>query len=258
MRLSEGGNVSELVDFVGGDFAEQAAHDFAGTGLGKTRNDVEAVRHGNAADDFADLARELAGKRVAVSVRVEAVLEDAEGVDGLALDLVSDTNDGGLGAARVRDEGGLEFGSAEAMARDVDNVVDAANDPVVSIGIAEYAVSSEEAAGVREEVGLAEAFVVSPNGASHAGPWAVYGEDTADILAGEDLAGGGVKEYGLDTKEGLAARSGLHACCAWQGRHNDTPRLGHPICIDNGALFLSNDLVVPFPCCWVDGLAYRA
>lgn len=222
LRFSEGGNVAELVDFVGGDFAEEAAHDLARASLGETGNNVDAIRHGDTTNVLADLTTEFAGKRVTVSVGVEAVLENAEGVDGLAFDLVSDTDDSGFSAGGVRDEGRFEFSSAEAMTRDVDNVVDAADDPMIAISVAEDAVASEEAAGVREEVGLAEALMVAPNGTSHAGPRTVYSEHAADVLAGKRLTRGGIEKNRLDTEEGLAAGARFHASGARQGSHHDS------------------------------------
>ena len=45
-------------------------------------------------------------------------------------------DDGGLGHLRVADQGALDLGGADAMARDVDHVVDPAGDPVVAVRVA--------------------------------------------------------------------------------------------------------------------------
>jgi len=51
------------------------------------------------------------------------------GVDPLALDVVRIADDGRLGDLRVGDQRALDLGGAEAMAGDVDHIVDPAGDP---------------------------------------------------------------------------------------------------------------------------------
>lgn len=91
---------------------------------------------------------------------VEAVLERDEGVDRLAGELVVDAYDGGfgygvcfavlvmccVGRARERtvlDECGFDLGGGETVAGDVDDVVDAAADPVVAFVVATRAIARE-------------------------------------------------------------------------------------------------------------------
>ena len=68
---------------------------------------------------------------------------------------------GGLGDSRMRDQRTLDFGRAEAVAGDVEHVVDAAGDPVVAILVAAAAVAGEVLALVGREVRLHETLVVT-------------------------------------------------------------------------------------------------
>ncbi len=71
------------------------------------------------------------------------MLEGNKGVDGLAGEFVVDADDGGFGDEGGFDEGGFDLGGREAVARDVDDVVDAAADPVVAFVVAGGAVAGE-------------------------------------------------------------------------------------------------------------------
>src|SRR3546814_5379771 len=72
--------------------------------------------------------------------RLLANLQRDIGVDALPLDGVRVADDGRLGDLCVGDQRALHLGGAHAVARDVDDVVDATGDPVVAVGVA----SSEE------------------------------------------------------------------------------------------------------------------
>src|SRR5204863_3990390 len=61
-----------------------------------------------------------------------------------SLDLVLDRDDGGLGDLRDRETGGLDLFGAEAVAGDVDDVVDAAEDAVVTVGRLHRPVAAQE------------------------------------------------------------------------------------------------------------------
>ena len=79
--------------------------------------------------------------------RVHAFLERDERGDRLALDLVRAADDRGFGDARMIDERALDFHRADAMAGDVQHVVDAAEQPEVAVVVALRAVAGEVDAG---------------------------------------------------------------------------------------------------------------
>src|SRR5690348_3443689 len=64
----------------------------------------------------------------------------------------------------MRNERGLNLCGAEAMAGDIDHVIDATRYPVVPIGIATAAIAREVLAAIRLEVRIDEALVVSVHG----------------------------------------------------------------------------------------------
>ena len=70
----------------------------------------------------------------------------------------------------MRDQRALDFGGAHAVAGDVDDVVDAAGDPVVAVVVAAAAVAGEVLAGIGLEVGVDETLVIAEHGAHLAGP----------------------------------------------------------------------------------------
>src|SRR3546814_5002549 len=84
---------------------------------------------------------------------------DLIGVNALTLDVVRETDDRGLGDQIVEDERAFDLGGAHAVARDVDDIVDAAGDAPIAVGIAAASVAGEIFALVGREIGFGEAFV---------------------------------------------------------------------------------------------------
>ncbi len=109
--------------------------------------------------------------------------ERAERRDACALDLVGHAHDGCLDDGLVADQGAFDFHRAQAVAGDIDDIVDASHDPEVAIVVALGAVAREVPgggaggrgiAGVFDlepgPVGLDEAFAIAVDAAQHAGP----------------------------------------------------------------------------------------
>ncbi len=91
------------------------------------------------------------------------------------------------------------------MARDVDDVIDPAGDPVIAVGIALAAISGEVLAGIGCEIGLEEAFVITPDCAHLARP-AVGNAKVAFAGAFQRFAFA-IDDLGFDAKHGEAGRS---------------------------------------------------
>ena len=81
---------------------------------------MDGVGGGDGADLAADPGDEFAAEVVGGG---DAVLQRDIGVDALAFYVVRESDDGGFGHFEVRDQGGFDFGSAHAVAADVDHVV---------------------------------------------------------------------------------------------------------------------------------------
>src|SRR6202043_485086 len=97
--------------------------------------------------------------------RLDACHQRHIGVDALALDVVGIADHGGFRHLGMRDQRAFDFGGAHAMAGDVDDVIDAAGDPVIAVGVAAAAIAGKIFALVGREIGLFEAGVVAIHGA---------------------------------------------------------------------------------------------
>src|SRR5262247_345985 len=70
----------------------------------------------------------------------------------------------------MRDQRGLDLSGAEPVAGDVDDVVDAARDPVVAVLVTPAAVAGEILARIGLEIGVDEALVIAEHRAHLSGP----------------------------------------------------------------------------------------
>ena len=76
---------------------------------------------------------------------LHAGLDGDEADHGLAFQFVGTSDDRGFRDGGMRDERAFDFGGAEAVAGDVEHVVDAADDPEVAVLVAPRAVAGEVA-----------------------------------------------------------------------------------------------------------------
>jgi len=95
--------------------------------------------------------------------------------------------------------------------------------------------------------------MILPNGPGDRGPRVTESQNTLNRIAFEELPGLWVQNAWLNTEEryGCASRLGLDGTREWSD--DDGSRLSLPVGIDDRALLLSDVLVVPVPCLWVDG-----
>src|SRR3546814_14590249 len=68
------------------------------------------------------------------------------------LDVVGEADHRGLGDQRVEHQRAFDLGGSHAVARDVDDVIDAAGDPVIAIRVAPAAVAREIIARIGREI----------------------------------------------------------------------------------------------------------
>ena len=132
-------------DFIAaGDLFEKPAHDFAGTGFGKSVGKADLVGLGDGADFFADV---IAQGFLEFGARLGGALEGDKGGEGLAFEGIGFADDGGFGHVFVANQGAFNFGGANAMAGDVEDVVDASDDPEVAVFVLAAAIAGKVAAG---------------------------------------------------------------------------------------------------------------
>ena len=248
--IGERRGVAEMLVLFGRDLAQDPAHDLAGARLRQPRRPLDEIRRRDRADFLAhplrELGAELLGRRL-------AALQRDVGVDALALDLVREADDRGLGDFRVRDERALDFRRADAMAGDVHHVVHAAGDPPVAVLVAARAVAGEVLAAEVREIGVDESLVVAVDRAHLAGP-AVEQHEIALGRALEDLA---VAVHERRPHAGQRQRRGtrLQQRRAGQRRDQDAAGLGLPPGVHDRAAPVADDAVIPLPGFRVDRLA---
>jgi len=145
-RIRQRTSIAKLVLLARQDLAQDTAHDLAAPRLGKVGHNVHGLGRREGSDALAHLDDELLPERVR---GVVAVFYRDESVDGLAGQLVGYTDDGGLRDGVVLDQSRFDLGCGQAVAADVDDVVDAAADPVESFVVTAGTVSGEVVALVR-------------------------------------------------------------------------------------------------------------
>ena len=105
------------------------------------------------------------------------------GIDALALDVVRIADDGGFRHFRMRDQRRFHFCGAEAVAGDIDHVIDAAGDPVIAVLVAAAAVAGEIFSRIGAEIGIDETLMVAIDRAHLSRP----GIGDAEVAAGGAL-----------------------------------------------------------------------
>ena len=121
--------------------------------------------------DRADLLGDVGPQHLAVAFAdLDSLAQGHEGDDRLARRGVGRADDRRLGDARVVDEGGLDLGRRDAVARDVHDVVDPAEQPQVPVLVELGPVAGEVAALESAPVGLLVALGVAVDPAQHRRP----------------------------------------------------------------------------------------
>ena len=158
------------------------------------------------------------------------------------------------------DEGALDLGSADAVPRHVDDVVDPPSDPIVAIIIPTARVPTDVLV-IRDQLGFTvvelkvrvfKSLLVAVDPPQLAGPTLPDGQVSAALPL--KLLALSIKHDRLDAKEGQRRRTGLERGGTRKGRDHVTSSLSLPPGIDNRAVLLANVLVVPLPSLGVDGL----
>ena len=194
-------------------------------------------------DALPDLQDEILAEGVG---NVVAVLDGNEGVDGLAGELVGDTNDGGLGDGVMLDQSSFDLCGRESVPRDVDDVVYASTDPVVTFVVSSSSVPGELSSSqlcvdpfltkdtyvvtlVNVQVGVHVSLVSTPDGSCHGRPCLLECQDTLDVVAVNLLARDRIDDGRLDTEERQRSTSRLGRSDSSKRRDDVGARLGLPV-----------------------------
>ena len=128
-----------------------------------------------------------------------------------------EADDRRLGDRLVGDERALDLGGAQPVSRDVDDVVDPAEQPEVAVVVHARAVTGEVAPREALEVHLAHPRVlgVAPRTAQHAGPRAL--DDEVAALVDRRVAAVLRTTSGTTPKNGTVAEPGLSGIAPGSG-----------------------------------------
>src|SRR5690606_23464813 len=189
---------------------------------------------------------------------VVAGAQDRERHDALSGGGVARADHGGLGDGGVGDECGFDLGGGDAVAGDVHDVVDSAEDPQGVVGVDAGAVAGEVPAlfAVAVPVGFAVAVHVAPDAAQHRRPWLVEYQVAVGVGGfGVEWVGVVVDDLGADAGQGCHGGAGFGVGGAGQGGDHDGAGFGLPPGVDDGGAVFAEGVAVPAPGVGVDGFA---
>ena len=166
-RIGQRRGVAEVAILVFGNLAQDSSHDLARAGFRQAWCELDQIGRGDRPDLLAHPADQFLAE---VFARVFARHQGDIGVDTLAFDVVRVADDGCFRHFRMSNERAFHLGGAEAMARYVNDIVDAAGDPVITVLVAPASVTRKILAGIGFEVGVDEALMVAIDRAHLTGP----------------------------------------------------------------------------------------
>ena len=177
-----------------------------------------------------------------------------EGYQGLPLDVVGFADHGRLGHVLVADQGAFHFGRADPMPGDVQDIVDAADDPIVPRAVPATSVAGEVTPRDFVPVSFPESLRIAPNTAQHAGPGIADNQFPARVF-GHRLALI-VDDLGLHSEKGQGSRAWFGRSSPGQRGDHDTAGFGLPPGVHDGATAFADDLVIPHPGFGIDGFSH--
>ena len=251
--IRQGRDVPHIAGVVLGDLSQDAAHDLPGAGLGQGRGELDGFGRG----DGTYLRSHVLDQFLLECLRLRDPFDQGDiGIESLSFDLVGDGADRGLGHLVMTHEGAFDLGGTDAVAGDIDHVVDAAHEPEVTVFVLATTVAGKIDIIVHREVGVDEPIVITPHGPHHAGP----GLHEAEFAAFIDIALRPVvaENPGVDPKEGFVDAARFERVGTRQGGNHDAACLGLPPGVDDGTLAAADLFRVPHPGLRVDRLTHGA
>src|SRR4029078_3134385 len=142
------------------------------------------------------------------------------------------------------------------MAAHIHDVVDPAQNPIIAVVIAARGIAGEVRARHFAPVLFLETLWISPYVADHSGPRTA--QDQKPFTAGLHGVAVEIHDVGDDPRHWQRARAGFRRHRSRHRSDQNPSRLGLPPGIDDRTAASAYDAVIPFPCSWIDWLAYRA
>ena len=214
---------------------------------------MDVVRFGDGADGVPDVFAEFFAQ---LGAGLFASLERDKGDDRLTFDFMGASDHGGFGHGVMADQRTLDFGGAEAVAGDVEHVIDAADDPEIAVLVPAGAVTGEIESGNFAPVSFLIPRAVAVNGAEHGGPGFANDEFAAHV--GSDFLAVVIDDGGINAEERKRRGAGLGRRGTGERGNHDRSGFGLPPGVDDGTASGADFLVIPHPRLGVDRLADRA
>src|SRR6476620_3285018 len=139
------------------------------------------------------------------------------------------------------------------MASYVQNIIDAADDPKITVFIAARAIAREIIAFKFAPILLSGARTVAVDRAQHRRPWPANNQFASYIRA--NFLSVVIDDRRVDAEERKRCATRLGWCRARKRSDHDRAGLGLPPRIDYGTTFAADDFVVPHPGFRIDRLA---
>ena len=159
--------VTKIFQIIRGNFPQDAPHDFPRSGLRQAGCPLNVLGFGKRSDLAADQLDKFSAKLLRIFVTVHH--QGDVGVDAFTFDLVWETDHGSFSHFIMQYQGTFDLSRADAMAGDIDDVIDPSGDPVVAIRITTRAVTGEKVSGVLRVVGIDDPLMITIDAADL--PW---------------------------------------------------------------------------------------
>ncbi len=153
------------------DGAQQPAHDFAGAGLGQIVSQTDLVGLRNRTQLFPDPGPQFLQQGFGRRTFRSRDVQHHVGKHRFAFDVMRPADHGGLRHFRMRHQRRLDFHGAQTVPRHIQDIVDAAHDPVVAVLIAIGGVTGNVVTILEFfPIGAEVTIVVVPNRTQHRRP----------------------------------------------------------------------------------------
>src|SRR5882672_1807995 len=153
----------------------------------------------------------------------------------------------------MADKRTLDFPCAESVTGHVQNIINAPDDPKITVFIASRAVAREIIAFKFAPVLLSVARIVAVDRTQHRRPRPANNQFAADIRA--DFLSLLIDDSRIDAKERKRGATRLGWCRPRKRSDHDRASLGLPPRIDDGTTSAADGFVIPHPGFWVDRFA---
>src|SRR6516165_7027570 len=141
------------------------------------------------------------------------------------------------------DESTLDFGRAQPMTGDIDDVVDPAREPIKPVLVPAGAVAGEIEPRKCREIGLYEPLMITKHRAHHAGPSA--GKAEVSFAGTPYHLAVTVDDGRFDTKEGSRRGAWLQRCGTGDRGNQNATGFSLPPGIDDRAALFADMIVIP-------------